>query len=238
MSRFNPVGLGGAASGAGAVLHHRARALAGAWSYTKLGRNEDPELHRQGDGGHRGLPGATADEMNRQVADPIERRLQTLPSLDYIKTYTRPGFVALQVVLKDAAPPRSVPDLRTRCARRSATSGRPALGRDRPVLQRRIFRRHIAVFTLTAPEAKEADLVTAAERVRMGLSRVTDVEKVELLGEQARRIFVDISNASWPSSASLPAGHRRCLVAPERGDAGRIPSKPPMSGCRSASPVR
>jgi multidrug efflux pump subunit AcrB len=180
-------------------------ALTGAWSYTKLGRNEDPSFTVKVMVVTAVWPGATADEMNRQVADPIERRLQTLPWLDYVKTYTRPGYVALQVSLKDATPPRAVPDLWYQVRKKVGDiKGELPSGVIGPSFNDEYSDVYIAVFTLTAPEAREADLVTAAERVRMGLLRVPDVEKVELLGEQAQRIFVDISNAKLAQLGLTP----------------------------------
>ena len=54
-------------------------------------------------------PGATAAEMQTQVADPIEKKLQELPFFDKVKTYTKPAFTAMQVTFKDNTPPSEVP---------------------------------------------------------------------------------------------------------------------------------
>ena len=171
-------------------------AAAGATSYFKLGRNEDPSFTIKVMVVTAIWPGATADEMNRQVADPIERKLQTLPWLDYVKTYTRPSFTALQVVLKDATPPSAVGELWYQVRKKIGDiKGDLPTGVIGPSFNDEYSDVYVAVFTLTAPDADMAALVDAAERVRLGFLRVPNVDKVELLGEQARKIFVNVSNA-------------------------------------------
>src|SRR5262249_43433026 len=56
-------------------------------------------------------PGATAAEMQAQVTDPIEKKLQELPYFDKVTTYTKPAFTAMQVAFKDNTPAREVPEL-------------------------------------------------------------------------------------------------------------------------------
>jgi multidrug efflux pump len=56
-------------------------------------------------------PGATAAEMQTQVADPIEKKLQELPYFDKVQTYSKPAFTAMQVTFKDSTPPKEVPYL-------------------------------------------------------------------------------------------------------------------------------
>lgn len=56
-------------------------------------------------------PGATASEMQAQVADPIEKKLQSLPHLDRVESYSRPGVSFVQVILRDSTPAREVKDL-------------------------------------------------------------------------------------------------------------------------------
>ena len=102
---------------------------AGAFSYFNLGRAEDPSFTIKTMIVNVAWPGATAAEIQLQVADKIEKKLQELPYLDRVQTYSQPGVSFIQVFLSDKTPPAKVADLWYGCARRSATSGaicRPA----------------------------------------------------------------------------------------------------------------
>jgi len=84
---------------------------AGAYSYFKLGRAEDPSFTIKTMIVNVAWPGATAAEMQTQVADKIEKKLQTLPYLDCVQSYSQPGVSFIQVFLTDKTPPTKVKDL-------------------------------------------------------------------------------------------------------------------------------
>ena len=71
-------------------------AAAGGYAFLKLGRAEDP-LHHQGADGFAAWPGATAQEMQDLVAEPLEKRMQELRWYDRVETFTRPGLVLMTV---------------------------------------------------------------------------------------------------------------------------------------------
>ncbi len=81
---------------------------AGAMAYLRLGRAEDPGFTIKVMVVTAQWPGATAAEMQEHVADPIESRLQDLPYLDRVETFTRPGQAVMTVVLRDTTPPNQV----------------------------------------------------------------------------------------------------------------------------------
>src|SRR5467141_4732340 len=85
--------------------------VAGFFSYQKLGRAEDPFFTVKVVNVSVIWPGATAQEMQAQVADPIEKKLQELPFFEKVQTYSKPSFTALQVTFKDSTPPKDVPYL-------------------------------------------------------------------------------------------------------------------------------
>ena len=116
--------------------------VAGFFSYQNLGRGEDPFFTVKVVNVSAIWPGATAAEMQTQVADPIEKKLQELPYFEKVQTYSKPSFTAMQVTFKDSTPPKDVPYLfymlRKKLVRRAGpVAGRPA----RPHRQRRIQRR-------------------------------------------------------------------------------------------------
>src|SRR5262249_53345134 len=84
--------------------------VAGLLSYRSLGRAEDPSFTIKVVIVTAMWPGATAAEMQAQVADPIEKKLQELPYFDKVTTYTKPAFTAMQVAFKDKTPAREVPE--------------------------------------------------------------------------------------------------------------------------------
>src|SRR4030081_179967 len=84
---------------------------AGFFSYQGLGRAEDPFFTVKVVNVSAIWPGATAAEMQTQVADPIAKKLQELPFFEKVQTYSKPAFAAMQVTFKDSTPPKDVPYL-------------------------------------------------------------------------------------------------------------------------------
>ena len=86
-------------------------AVAGIWSYFRLGRSEDPDFTVKTMVVQVGWPGATVSDTLEQITDRIESKLQETPNLDYLKSYTTPGQATIFVNLKDSTPPAQVPDI-------------------------------------------------------------------------------------------------------------------------------
>src|SRR5580700_4811436 len=86
-------------------------AVAGALAYSRLGRAEDPSFTIKNVNISALWPGATSSEMQGQVADRIEKKLQELPWTDKIETYAKPGFTSISFNFKDSTPARDVPML-------------------------------------------------------------------------------------------------------------------------------
>ena len=117
---------------------------AGFFSYQRLGRAEDPFFTVKVVNVSAIWPGATAAEMQTQVADPIEKKLQELPYFDKVQTYSKPSFTAMQVTFQgfDAAKGSAVSVLSA--AQEAGRRAKPASGQSaRPRRQRRIQRRRI-----------------------------------------------------------------------------------------------
>lgn len=84
--------------------------LAGTYAFLRLGRAEDPAFTIKTFTVTAVWPGATAQQMQDLVADPLEKRMQELRWYDNVDTFTRPGVVLMQVSLTEKAPPKDVPD--------------------------------------------------------------------------------------------------------------------------------
>ena len=85
-------------------------AAAGIFAFLKLGRAEDPTFTIKVFTVSSVWPGATAQEMQDLVAEPLEKRMQELRSYDRVETFTRPGLALMMVTLKDNTPPKDVPE--------------------------------------------------------------------------------------------------------------------------------
>ena len=94
---------------------------AGFFSYQRLGRAEDPFFTVKVVNVSAIWPGATAAEMQTQVADPIEKKLQELPYFEKVQTYSKPSFTAMQVTFQDSRRPRKCRTCSTCCARSWST---------------------------------------------------------------------------------------------------------------------
>jgi Cation/multidrug efflux pump len=86
-------------------------AAAGLYAYLGMGRAEDPPFTIKTMVVSVDWPGATSDEVQRQVADKIEEKLQETPYLDYLRTYSLPGKAVVTVQLRNDTPPKAVPDI-------------------------------------------------------------------------------------------------------------------------------
>ena len=178
-------------------------AAAGAMAYLRLGRAEDPGFTLKVMVVTASWPGATAAEMQEQVADPIERRLQDLAWLDRIETFTRPGQAVMTVILRDTTPPREVQGLWYQ-VRKKVGDIRHTLpaGVQGPFFDDEYSDVWSAIYALTG--ADNAELVRQAEAIRARLLRVPGVDKVKIFGEQPQRIHVEVAHARLASLGLQP----------------------------------
>jgi multidrug efflux pump subunit AcrB len=171
---------------------------AGTLAYIKLGRDEDPHFTVKLMVVSAVWPGATAAEMQDEVGERIERKLQDLPWLDHLTTFTRPGVVAIQVSFRDDTPPAQVPALFYQ-TRKKLDDIRPNLpaGVQGPDADDEYADVYGAMFALTSPDgsADNGELVRQAEHVRDRLLRVPGAEKITVSGEIPRTIFVEFSHS-------------------------------------------
>ncbi len=168
--------------------------VAGASSYMHLGRAEDPSYTIKVMVIQAFWPGATAEEMQSQVADRIEKRLQELPYFDYVKTYSRPGVTVLQPVLKDNVPGRRVPDIWYQTRKKSTDTKRDLPeGVIGPVFNDEYGDVFSAVYMLSGDGVSLAELKDYAEMARQRLLQVRDVAKVDITGTIDERIYIEYS---------------------------------------------
>jgi multidrug efflux pump subunit AcrB len=168
---------------------------AGLFSYLKLGRAEDPSFTIKVMNIHVGWPGATAAELQSQVVDKIEKKLQELPYLDRVGSYSQPGVAFIQVTLSDTTPPRKVRDLWYQ-VRKKVGDIRGDLPKDMtgPNFNDEFGDVYSALYMITADGMSLAEIKRRAEDIRQRLLRVADVNKVDLIGVQPEKIFIEFSH--------------------------------------------
>ena len=184
------------------ALRHRSIAIylmilavgAGVFSYLKLGRNEDPSFVIKTMVVQAAWPGATIDETLNQVTERLERTLQETPKLDFIRSFTRPGLTTIFINLKGSATAKEVPDIWYH-VRKSIGDMRATLpaGVIGPGFNDDFGDTFGIIYGFTADGFNERELRDYVEDIRSKLLHVPDVSKIEILGAQDERIFVEFS---------------------------------------------
>lgn len=169
--------------------------VAGILSFFQLGRAEDPPFTVKQLTVITAWPGATAQEMQDQVAEPLEKRLQELKWYDRTETYTRPGLAFTMVTLLDRTPPSQVQEEFYQARKKLDDEARklPA-GVIGPMVNDEFSDVTFALLALKAKGEPQRLLVRDAESLRQRLLHVPGVKKVNIIGEQTERIFVSFSH--------------------------------------------
>jgi multidrug efflux pump subunit AcrB len=195
------------------AITHRALVLfmililggAGAYSYFNLGRAEDPSFTIKTMVVNVAWPGATATEMQAQVADVIEKKLQELPYLDRVETYSQPGVCFVQIFLIDRTPPAMVKELWYQVRKRVGDiKGDLPAGVIGPNFNDEYGDVYSAIYMLSADGLSLAELKTRAEDIRQRLLRVPNVNKVDMIGEQPQKIFIELNHAKLATLGITP----------------------------------
>jgi multidrug efflux pump subunit AcrB len=170
-------------------------AVAGILAFFELGRAEDPPFTVKQMTVITAWPGATAQEMQDQVAEPLEKRMQELKWYDRTETYTRPGLAFTLVSLADKTPPSEVQEAFYQARKKlgDETKNLPA-GVIGPMVNDEFSDVTFALFALKAKGEPQRLLVRDAESLRQRLLHVPGVKKVNIIGEQAERIFISFSH--------------------------------------------
>jgi multidrug efflux pump subunit AcrB len=168
--------------------------LAGVFAFLKLGRAEDPSFTIKVLTVSAVWPGATAQEMQDLVAEPLEKRLQELKWYDRVETFTRPGLVLMTLTLQDKTPPSEVQEEFYQARKKLGDEARklPA-GAYGPFINDEYSDVSFALYAVKAQGMPPRLLTREAEILRQDLLHVAGVKKVDILGERPERIFVEFS---------------------------------------------
>jgi hypothetical protein len=175
-------------------------AIAGLMAYNGLGREEDPPFTIKTMVIKTLWPGATTTETINQITDRIEKKLEEVPHLDFVRSYTKPGESVVFVNLKDSVRASEVPDLWYQ-VRKKVGDIRQNLpsGIYGPYFNDEFGDTYSIIYALTTDGFSRREVRDYAERIRTELLRVPDVAKVDLIGVQDEK----------STSSSLPSRSRR-----------------------------
>nr|MBO2467473.1 multidrug transporter AcrB [Xanthomonadaceae bacterium] len=185
------------------ALHNRglvlyvmiALAIIGAWSYTRLGQSEDPPFTFKAMVVRTLWPGATAEEVSRQVTERIEKAVMNTGQYEFVRSYSRPGESQVIFMAKDSMRSKDIPELwyqiRKKVGDIRATLPEGVVG---PFFNDEFGDTFGNIYALTGEGFDYAILKDYADRIQLELQRVPDVGKVELVGLQEEKVWVEIDN--------------------------------------------
>lgn len=169
--------------------------LLGIFAYGRLGQSEDPPFTFKFMTIRTNWPGASAAEIDQQVTERLERKLQEVPNFYYVRSYSRPGESLIILAINDAASASVVPEtlyqVRKRIGDIRHTLPQGVLG---PFFNDEFGDTFGNIFAITGEGFSYADKKLYADRVRRELLRLPDVAKVDIIGEQDEKIFIELSN--------------------------------------------
>jgi multidrug efflux pump len=168
---------------------------AGIYAFFSLGRAEDPPFTIKQMVVSAAWPGATAREMEQQVTDKIETKLQELPFFYYVNSYTKPGETVIYVSLRDDTPPAKVADLwyqvRKKVGDIKQTLPAGVVG---PSFNDEYGDTYSLIWAFESDGFSSAEVKEIVKAARQRLLRVPDVTKVDLFGLQDEKIYLEFSH--------------------------------------------
>lgn len=170
-------------------------AAIGAMSYTKLGQSEDPPFTFKAMVIRTIWPGASAEEVSRQVTERIEKKLMETGEYEKIVSFSRPGESQVTFMARDSLHSKDIPELWYQI-RKKVADIRHTLP---PEIQGPFFNDEFGttfgnIYALSGEGFDYAVLKDYADRIQIQLQRVKDVGKVELIGLQDEKIWIELSN--------------------------------------------
>ncbi|GJE56380.1 putative efflux pump membrane transporter TtgB [Methylobacterium thuringiense] len=168
--------------------------LAGVMSYSRLGREEDPPFAIKTMVVQAKWPGATIKDTLDQVTDRIEKELQQINALDYVRSYTTPGQATVFVQFKDTTKKEEIQpafyQVRKRLGDIKYTFPE---GVEGPSFNDEFGDVYGNVYAFTGDGLTHRQLRDYVEGVRTEILKVPDIGKTLLMGTQGETVYLDFS---------------------------------------------
>ena len=201
--------------------------FAGLFAFAKLGRLEDPKFNVPQMTAVVAWPGASAQEIQDQVLNRIERAMQELDNVDWVNSFARQGFGGITFRMKGGLK-KSELDAAWYTVRKKVGDIRGTLpeGVRGPSFNDEYNDVYSALYAVSAPDLSMAELLRITEDLKRQIQAVPGVNKVDVIGKQAERIYVEISSQrlaalGLPLGAVFDALSRQNLLAPNGSSEGR-----------------
>jgi multidrug efflux pump len=189
-------------------------AIGGVAAYFQLGQREDPDFTFRAMVIRTLWPGATAEQVDRQITDRIEKKLQETPYYKWTRTYSKPGESLIILELLDTAAPREVPEIwyqvRKKLGDMRHTLPPEAIG---PFFNDEFGDVFGSIYAFTADGFSHSELRNYVEHVRQELLRLPNVSKIELVGVQDDKIYVELSTKKLAALGLDPQAIGQALAA-------------------------
>ena len=171
-------------------------AIAGAMSYFKLGQREDPDFTFRAMVIRSIWPGASAEQTDQQVTDRIEKKLQEIPYFKHTRSYSRAGESLIVLELLDTAPAAEVPQIWYQVRKKIGDlKGQLPADVVGPFFNDEFGDVFGSIWAFTGDGLSLAELKRHVEQVRQNLLRIPDVSKIELIGVQDEKIYIEVSSS-------------------------------------------
>lgn len=201
--------------------------FSGAYAYFTLGQMEDPEFTFRGMVITVYWPGATAREMEQQVTDKLEEKLQQTPWLDYIRSYSKPGEAVVFIVIKESAPAQEVPGIWYQVRKKAGDMHYelPA-GVQGPFFNDEFGDVFGSIYAFTTNGFSYAELKRYVDYARQELLRLDHINKVEIIGAQDEKIYIEMSDRQLAALGINPLPVFSLLAAQNSMEAAGVVEMP------------
>jgi len=172
-----------------------ALSVSGVFAYLELGQNEDPDFTFKVMVMRTLWPGATAKEVEQEITERLEKKLQETPWFDFTRSYSKPGESLILLTLKDYTPPKEVPNAWYQVRKKvSDIRGTLPAGVRGPFFNDEFGDTFGTIYAFTTDGYSFSELRDHVENVRRQLLLVPDVGKVDVLGEQVEKVWIEMSH--------------------------------------------
>lgn len=217
------------------AVNHRAMVLfliigtlvVGAFSFTRLGRLEDPRFSVPTMNIVVAWPGATAQQVQDQVLNRIERELQKIEGTDYVRSFARQGYGGVNFFMKGGTPKREL-EQAWYLARKKIADVRHEFpeGVRGPFFDDELGDVYSVLYAFSAPELSLPELQLLVEDAKRQLQAVPGVTKIDVFGRQAEKVYVEFTSARLAALGISPQTlaetlARQNLVAPSGSTEGQ-----------------
>ncbi|ALG69250.1 efflux RND transporter permease subunit [Beggiatoa leptomitoformis] len=170
--------------------------VAGILAYNQLGQMEDPEFTIKTMVVRVFWSGASAEEVEQQLTDKIEKKLEETPYLDFLRSYSKAGESTLFINLLDSTPAKAVPDVWYQVRKKvgDIKNTLPS-GVTGPFFNDEFGDTFGSIFAFTTDGFNYAELKEYIDDIRQELLRIDDVSKVDIIGAQEEKIYVELSHS-------------------------------------------